>query len=577
MKRILKYMSKYWYYYVLALICLFGGVFLDLNNPIVTGRIIDEVIVGGNMEVFKSLVLMLVGITLGRAFFGYYREILFDYSSVEIICKLRADLFDHIQSLSMNFFEEKNTGELMARIKEDAEKVWYAISFGIMLVIEVLLSIIFATAFMIKISPKLSLLALVTLPLIGFLAIRLEKSIGDTFGKISEQNAILNTTAQENIAGVRLVKAFARERYEIGKFLKHNKEYYDLNVYQAKVWSKFNPKLEFLTGILPIIVVTFGGAFVINEQLTIGTLVKFSGYMYMLVWPMRMIGWLGNIMAEAGASSKKIDKIFNYKTEINDAPDSVDLNEYKGKLVFDNVSFKVGEAEVLKNINFTVEPGKTLAIMGETGSGKSTIINLLIRFYDKTSGEILFDNKRIEDLTIKSIRDNISVVMQDTFLFSDTIEENIKFGSRDYVTTDHMMDASENAESHEFVSRMEDDYQTVIGEKGIGLSGGQKQRISIARALAKDSRIIIFDDSTSALDMETEFKIQRKIETLKDVTKIIIAHRISAVKKADEIIIIEKGAIVERGTHKELLTLKGRYYETYKEQYEGMIEALQLA
>lgn len=577
MKRILKYMVRYWYYYFFAVICLLGGLFLDLNNPRVTKRIIDEVVVGGNLEVFKTLILMMAGITFGRAVFGYLRELLFDFSSVNIICQLRQDLFDHIQTLSANFFEEKNTGELMARIKEDADKIWYGISFGLMLSIEVLLSIIFATIFMFQISPKLSLLAFITLPLIGYIALRLEKSIGNTFGQISEQNAKLNTIAQENISGVRLVKAFARERYEISKFLKHNKEYYDLNIHQARVWSKFHPKLEFFTSILPIIVIAFGGAFVIKEEMTIGTLIQFSGYMYMIVWPMRMIGWLSNTMAEAGASSKKIDKIFAQHSEINNKEGAVVLDQLLGKVEFKDVSFKVGETEVIKNINFSIEQGKTLAIMGETGSGKSTIMNLLIRFYDKTSGQININGVEINDMDMKTLRKNISVVMQDTFLFSDTIEENIKFGSKEFVTTSHMLDSSKNAESHEFVARMEDEYQTVIGEKGIGLSGGQKQRISIARALAKNSNIIVFDDSTSALDMETEYRIQKKIEELENVTKIIIAHRISAVKKADEIIILEKGTIVERGTHKELLKQKGRYYETFMEQYEGVGDTLHLA
>ncbi|MBC7959208.1 MAG: ABC transporter ATP-binding protein, partial [Vallitaleaceae bacterium] len=370
MKRILRYMSKLWYYYVFALICLLAGLFLDLNNPKVTGRIIDEVIVGGNIDVFSSLILMMAGITFGRAVFGYLREILFDFSSVDIVVRLRQDLFDHIQTLSANFFEEKNTGELMARIKEDAEKVWYGLSFGLMLSIEVVLSIIFATIFMFEISPRLSILALVTLPIIGFLALRLEKSIGFTFGQISEQNAKLNTIAQENIAGVRLVKAFARERYEIKKFLKHNKEYYDLNVHQSRVWSKFNPKLEFLTSILPILLVAFGGAFVIKEEMTIGTLIKFSGYMYMIVWPMRNIGWLSNIMAEAGASSKKIALIFDQKSQINNSPKPVTLDKFDGNIEFKNVSFDVGDTEVLKDISFIIKPGKTLAIMGETGSGK---------------------------------------------------------------------------------------------------------------------------------------------------------------------------------------------------------------
>lgn len=574
MKRILKYMAKQWYYYFFAIVFLLIGLFLDLNNPIVNGRIIDEVVIGGDLEIFKTLIFMLLGITLGRAICGYLREILFDFASVNIISKLRDEMFNHIQTLSMNFFEEKNTGELMAIIKDDADKVWYGISFGLMLSIEVVLSLIFATILMIRISPLLSLIALITLPVIGFFAIKLEKKIGGTFEKISEQNAKLNTIAQENIAGVRLVKAFARERYEIIKFLEHNKEYYNLNINQARIWSRFYPKLELLTNILPVLVITFGGAFVINENLSIGTLIMFSGYMYLMIWPMRMIGWLANIMAEAKASSKKIDQIFTYKSDIINKTDAIVSDGFKGEIEFKNVSYKIDDNYILKDINFTVEKGKTLAIMGETGSGKSSIINLLIRFYDKTDGDILIDGIKIEDYDLMSLRKNISVVMQDTFLFSATIEDNIKFGSGEFIPHFKIEESSINAGAHEFITKMSSSYQTIIGEKGVGLSGGQKQRISIARAFAKDTGIIIFDDSTSALDMETELKIHKRIQEMTGMTKIIIAHRISTVKKADEIIILEKGIIVERGTHEELLKLKGRYYETFLEQYEGYNEIL---
>lgn len=569
MRRILKYMAMQWHLYTFAMLFLLICLFLDLNNPIVNGRIIDEVIIGGDLDVFKTLIIMLLGITFGRAIFGYLRELLFDYVGVNIITNLRQDMFDHIQTLSANFFEEKNTGELMARIKDDAEKILYGISFGLMLSIEVVLSLIFSTILMIRISPILSLLALVVLPVLGFLAFKLEKSIGSTYEKISEQNAKLNTIAQENLSGVRLVKAFARERYEVNKFLKHNKEYYNLNIKQAKIWSRFYPRLELITNILPVLVITFGGALVIKEDFSLGTLVMFSGYMYLIIWPMRMIGWLANIMAEAGASSKKIDQIFNYKSEIINKENGIVTDKFNGKIEFKNVSFRIDDVDVLKNINFIIEKGKSLAIMGETGSGKSTILNLLIRFYERTDGDIFIDDIKIEDYDLMSLRKNISIVMQDTFLFSTTIEDNIKFGSKDFISPLKIVESSTNAGAHEFVTRMKKEYQTVIGEKGIGLSGGQKQRISIARALVKDAGIIIFDDSTSSLDMETELKIHKKIEEISGITKIIIAHRISTVKKADEIIILEKGRIVERGTHRELMEQKGRYYETFMEQYEG--------
>jgi len=291
----------------------------------------------------------------------------------------------------------------------------------------------------------------------------------------------------------------------------------------------------------------------------------------MVIWPMRMLGWITNVMAEGFASARKIDTVFKYETKIKNKENGFKTDAIEGKIEFDHVSLKLNDTEILKDLSFTIEPNKTLAIMGATGSGKSSIINLLTRFYDYTAGQIKIDDRQLADYDLSNLRSHISVVMQDVFLFSDTIEENILFGVKDTTDHDAMVENSMAAQAHDFIDRMDENYQTVIGEKGIGLSGGQKQRISIARALAKNSGILVFDDSTSALDMETEYRIQEEIDKLDHVTKIIIAHRISAVKKADEIIILEGGAIVERGSHKELLAQKGPYYETYKEQYEGFM------
>lgn len=568
MKRIVGYMKQYWYYYFFGGLAMMLGITLDLFTPIVTGRIIDDVFEGGQIELFEGLVLALIGITVGRAIFGYAKEILFDVVGAKVICKLRLDLFDHIQSLSFGFFDRKNTGELMSRIKDDADKVWEGVSFALMLVIESCISFVIATVLMFRISMSLSLLAVITMPLMGFLALKLEKTIRDTFEKISEQNATLNTTAQENIAGVRLVKAFAREKYETSKFLKHNEGYYKLNMHQASVWARFFPSIQTLTNLLPVLVIVFGGALVIGEDLTIGTLVKFTGYMYMVVWPMRMFGWLSNLMAEARASSNKINKVFEEVADIKNPLNPVKLDDAKGEVTFKGVSLELEGTKVLEDISFTIKPGKTLAVMGATGSGKTSLINLLVRFYDATEGCIYMDGHPIDTLDLTSLRKQISLVMQDVFLFSDTIKENISFGS-EVLASNMIVQSAESAQAHDFINKLENDYDTVIGERGIGLSGGQKQRISIARALAKEASIIVFDDSTSALDMKTELRIQKEIEKRQATSKIIIAHRISAVKNADEIIVLEDGKIVERGNHQALLALKGRYYNTYNEQYEG--------
>ena len=340
---------------------------------------------------------------------------------------------------------------------------------------------------------------------------------------------------------------------------------------QAEIWGKYYPIVLMLNNLLIIFVVVFGGSMVINNELSMGTLVKFTGYMNMVIRPMRMFGFLSNLVAEAKASAKKIDEIFVEKPDIKNSDIPVKINNFKGRVEFKNVSLELSGKKVLSDINFKVSPSKTLAIMGATGSGKTSIINLLERFYDTTEGEILIDNQEIKKLDIENLRNNISVVMQDVFLFSDTIKENISLGYEDMIDHDEMISFAQSARAHEFIDNMEEGYNTVIGERGIGLSGGQKQRISIARALAKECKIIIFDDSTSALDMRTEHKIQKEIDKRNNITKIIIAHRISAVKNADEIIILEEGKIVERGNHNSLIKMKGRYYDTLREQYEGYV------
>lgn len=569
MKRIIGYMSENWHYYLAGTLAMIAGIWLDMNTPIITGRLIDEVIIAGDTSIFAMLIWILVGITVGRAIFGYVKEMAFDLAGAYIVKHLRKDLFDHIQSLSQNFFEEKNTGELMARVKEDGDKIWQGISFGLMLVLEMSISLVVAVVLMVRIHLVLSLITFMALPIIGWLAYKLSREIDDIYGKISEKNAELNTTAQENIAGVRLVKAFAREKYEVAKFLKQNQGYYDLNMDYAKSIGNRFPSIQMLSNLIPVLAIVIGGAFVIKAELTIGTLAVFMGYSYMIVWPMRLIGWLSSLMAEAVGGMKKIDKVFDSQPEIFDQEGAVELETCLGYVSFEHVSLTLNDREILKDINFNVKPGKTLAIMGSTGAGKTSIINLLERFYDPTEGEVMIDGENIRHITLKSLRSKVAVVMQEIFLFSDSIINNIHFGNDSHIAMSDIKDSAVSAEAHEFVERMAMGYETVIGEKGIGLSGGQKQRISIARAFAKEARILVMDDSTSALDMETEYKIQSEITKRKDVTKIIVAHRISAVKDADEIIILEDGAIVERGTHKDLLHLGGRYYETFSEQYEG--------
>ena len=567
MKRILKYASRYWYLYVISIVAMVISAVLDMLTPIVISKIIDDVIIAKQAEIFVRLLLSLVLIGLGRAVFGYVKEYLFDISSTKIACDVRKDLFTHIQTLSLRFFNKNSTGELMARVKDDVDRIWAAVGYVIMLIIEVVIYCVLVLGFMFSISPLLTLIPLCIMPIVAIMAFKMERKLGGVYEQISEENAELTTVAQENLAGVRTVKAFAREKYEVGKFLKHNQKYYELNMKQAKTVAKYNPNIQFLSNMLIVLVIIFGGILVINGEITLGKLGAFSEYSYNIVWPMEILAWLCNDLAAAVASNKKIDKIMKEVPEIKSPPIPVVKEKVEGRLSFQNVSFSIDKTPILKEISFSLDKGKTLGIMGNTGSGKSSIVNLIERFHDVDSGEILLDGVNIKEYDLKQLRASCAIVMQDVFLFSDSIEENIKIGNREEMDKKEMIMAAEYASARNFIEGMSEKYQTIIGERGVGLSGGQKQRISIARALAKNAPLLIFDDSTSALDMETEFMIQKALANINRVTKIIIGHRISAVKDADEIIVLEQGAIAERGTHKELLSQKGLYYRTYVAQY----------
>lgn len=571
--KIKRYILKYWYAYLTAILCIVIAVSLDMIYPQVTKQIVDNVIVGRELSLLPRLLIMILIIGIGRCIFQYVKEYVFDLVSARITMNIRRDLFKHIQGLSLSFFDKNNTGELMSRLKDDVDQVWAALGYISMLIIEVAIHTGIALYCMFSLSPSLAVFPTIVLPMMAGLAILMEKKLGKIYEAISEENAKLNTVAQENLSGVRTVKAFAREKFEIKKFLSHNKQYYDLNMKQSKVFIKINPYFQFVTKLLPLIVIMYGGYQVINDKMSLGSLVAFTDYSMNIVWPMEMLGWLSNSFASAIASTKRINKIYQEKPEITEIENPVILDEVKGSIRFDKVSFSLSDKTILSDISFDLGAGKTIGIMGATGTGKSSIINLLQRFYDATEGEIFVDGVNIKELTLKQLRKNISLVMQDVFLFSDTINENVKMGKKNLVSQEDIVNAAVSAQAKEFIDRMDNQFETVVGERGVGLSGGQKQRISIARALAKKTPILVLDDSTSALDMETEHMIQKALTQI-DATKIIIAHRISAVRNADEIIILEDGKIMERGTHETLLQKKGYYYDTYMAQYGDYLEVM---
>ena len=572
MKPIKRYILRYWYAYLAAILFLVISVSLDMLSPQITRSIIDDVILGGQTNLLLTLLGTILVIGVGRAIFQYAKEMTFDLTSQKISVRIRQDLFRHIQSLSVNYFDKTNTGELMARIKDDVDILCGGLGYIGMLMIEIIFHTTLVMYNMIHLSPKLAVLPILFMPVVGTLAIVLEKKLDKVYSDISEENAKLNTVAQENLAGVRTVKAFAREKFEIGKFMSHNKRYYELNMKQSKVLIRYQPVFQFVTKLLPVMTILFGGRMVIEGEITLGTLGAFIAYCDYIVWPMETLGWVGNECAAAIASYKKLKKVGGEEILIKNPENPVILPEVSGAITFDNVSFTLDNKDILKEVSFTLPAGKTLGIMGATGSGKSSIINLLGRFYDPTEGSIFLDNVNIKELSLSQLRRSMAPVLQDVFLFSDTVAENVKFGKRDSINNEEIASSLAKAQAESFVSNLEEGTETLIGERGVGLSGGQKQRISIARALAKKAPVLILDDSTSALDMETELAIQKELNSLTDVTKIIIAHRISAVRHADEILFLDEGRIAEQGTHEELMEKKGLYYKTFVAQYGEFLE-----
>lgn len=540
---------------------------LNMVNPYISGKLVDKVIINGERSVLLPLLAIMVGATAVKSAVRYLFQMNFERVSQSIIFNLREIIYSRLQELDFDFYNQNRTGDIMARMTGDMDTVRHFLAWVVYMVLENAAIFIFAVVMMASINLKFTLVLLAITPVIGYLAYKMTFEVKPTFSAIREQFSKLNSVVQENISGNRVVKAFAKEEYEIEKFTKENEGFRIKNMQSSKVWEKYLPVLDSLAGMLSVIMTLVGGIMVINKTLTLSELVVFNGLIWALNNPMRMSGWLINDIQRFAAAAEKIKALMEVEPKIKSVDFPLDGQRISGHVEFKKVSFSYEDEVTLKNISFEAKPGQTVAILGPTGTGKSTLVNLICRFYDVTEGEILIDGMNIKEWDIKKLRDNTAVAMQDIFLFSDTIEGNIAYGAPQ-ASMEQVRQVAGLAGAHEFITSMPEGYDTIIGERGVGLSGGQKQRIALARALLKNPAILILDDTTSAVDMETEHKIQRALKSVySNRTNFIIAHRISSVKNADLILVIDKGGIVEKGKHEELLAKRGYYYNVYINQF----------
>lgn len=565
--RALKTYSKHYRMYMYSgavMAVLFA--FFALVEPKVTGDIVDGLLTGkSNFYIFQGCLLIVIA-TIIRSFLRRSFLMNFEKASQGIIYRLREDMYRKLQGLDFNFFDRTPVGHTMSKMTGDIEAVRHFYAWSIHEALFHAVIFVFALINMILLSPLLTCSLITLVPFIAGLSIVLAKKIKPTFSRIREEFSKLNILVQENISGNRIVKAFTQEDYEISKFDAANKAYERVNLESAKVQETYHPYLDAIAVFFNVIVLLFGGYMVINHTLSVGSLVAFNRLLWMINNPLRMLGKIINDFQNFVASYEKIEEFMNETSELKPTDNILENPRIKGHVAFKDVSFRFEDQPVLKNIDFEVAPGQTVAILGATGSGKSSIINLISHFYDATEGEVLIDGYPITHYDHKTLRSSIAVAMQDIFLFSDSIEKNIAYGVPDFEEKEILW-ASHVAGVNEFIEQFEDGFDTIIGERGVGLSGGQKQRIALARAIVLNPSILILDDTTSAVDIETEYFILTELKKINKLrTTFMIAHRISSVKDADLILVLDQGAIVERGTHQSLLEKQGYYYRIFTQQ-----------
>ena len=587
LKWIWSYIGKYKFLMIFGLTLSVIVAGFAVVNPLISGTIVDRVINSPehDFNLLVKLILLMVVATLFKAILRYSYQLIFEHCSQNVIRRMREDLYAHIQTLDFAWYDKAPAGNVLTLLTSDLDKVRHFVAWVLYQSLENSLVYTFSIITLGMINWKLMLAFLGIAPFVLVLVQKFKGQIRPAHMKVRDQFAVLNTRVGENIEGNRVVKAFVREPYEIGKFDVDNDGYRKAAVNNADVRVKYTPWIDTLCGLLPVILILFGGYLVINGEMTIGQLVTFNGLMWAFTQPINMFGMLVDNIQNFGASGDRLYELWKTKPSVKKGFETIEeanavsslgpaseLSDdfvCQGRVEFKNVSFAYNQVQVIKNMSFTVEPGMTVGILGPTGSGKSTIANLMCRYYDVSDGAVLIDGKDVRDYVPEVLRKNIGITMQEAFLFSDTVEGNIAFGNQD-ATFEEVEHAAELARVKEFIGDLTEGYDTIVGERGVGLSGGQKQRIALARLFLANPKIMVLDDTTSAVDIETEQKIRQSIkEQSQGHTTFIISHRISSFENCDLILVIQDGQIAQMGTNQELLAQDGYFRDVYQEQNYG--------
>ncbi|KAA8751440.1 MULTISPECIES: ABC transporter ATP-binding protein [Paenibacillus] len=561
-------------YLFVSILFLALATALGLVYPYMLRILIDDIIVPRTFEDVPIIALTVLGVVILKAGMQFLHGFFGGRLGNFLAYRLRNACYEKLQFLSFRYYDTAKTGDLMSRLTGDLEAIRNFIGFGFAQILNMVLMVVFGAIMMMTMSWQLTLFTLICIPLLAFVALRFESKIHPAFQEMRLALSSLTTAVQENITGVRTVKSFAREPYEVEKFSTRNERYKTNQIHAATLWSRYFPIMEILASVSIVLLLVIGGRMVIQKTLTLGELVAFFSLIWYIIGPMWNLGFHINNYTQSKASGERVLELLNTPVDVEETQDPVivEADQVNGHVTFESVTFAYGnKMPAVTDINFDAAPGSVIGFLGGTGSGKSTIIQLLMRAYNVNSGTIKLDGKNIKDIGIRSLRSQIASVFQETFLFSSSIRNNISYGLKN-VTMDEIIRAAKLAKAHDFIMEFPDGYDTVVGERGMGLSGGQKQRIAIARALLKNPKILVLDDATSAVDMETEHEIQSGFqEVMRGRTTFIIAHRISSLRHADEILVLDEGRVVQRGKHTELIEVPGPYQDVYKIQYADYI------